>query len=65
VREALATLPWVEQGSINADVPSRKVTFNVKDAASFDFEKVKDALKEQNFDDVEMVSAPKPAPKTN
>jgi hypothetical protein len=63
VRAALATLPWVEQGSVNADVPSRKVMFNVKDAGSFDFEKIKDALNEQGFDDTELVAAPEPPAK--
>ena len=50
---------------MTTDVSTHKVTFNVKDAAAFDFEKVKDALKEQNFDDVELVSAPKSAAKSN
>jgi hypothetical protein len=63
VREALATLPWVEQGSIDANVPSRKVVFNVKDKDKFDFDKLKDALKEQDFKDVELISGPDKAPK--
>jgi hypothetical protein len=59
VREALATLPWVEQESVKADVPSRKVTFAVKDVHKFSFEEVKEALKQQDFNDVELISAPK------
>jgi hypothetical protein len=63
VQAALKTLPWVEPDSISADVPSRKVTFNVTDASQFDFEQVKEALKQEAFDDAELIRAPeKPAP---
>jgi hypothetical protein len=63
VREALATLPWVEQASVSADVPSRKVVFNVSDASKFDFEQLNEALKKQDFDDAELIHGPeKPAP---
>jgi hypothetical protein len=67
VRAALGTLPWVEQASITTDVPSRKVTFAVKDPSQFNLEQVKEALKEQNFDTVELISGPAasaPAKKT-
>jgi hypothetical protein len=63
VREALETLPWVEQASVVADVPTRKVSFNVTDAGLYNFDKLKEALGNQGFDDVELLSAPeKPAP---
>jgi hypothetical protein len=63
VREALATLPWVEQDSVSADVRSRKVVFNVTDAGQFDFGRLDEALKKQDFNDVELIHAPeKPAP---
>lgn len=61
MREALATLLWVEQASISADVPSRKVVFNVSDASKFDFEQLNEALKKQDFNDVELIHAPEKA----
>ena len=64
VQAALATLPWVEQDSITTDVPSRKVVFNLKDKDKYDFEKIKDALKAQDFNDVELKSGPDAAPKS-
>jgi hypothetical protein len=58
VREALATLPWVEKESIEADVPSRKVTFHITDASKFDFEQLNEALKKQDFDDAQLIHGP-------
>jgi len=57
-REALATLPWVEQDSITAYVPSRMVTFSVKDKHRFNMEQVKEALKGRGYFEVELVSCP-------
>jgi hypothetical protein len=59
VREALASLPCVEQESIDADVTSHEVTFTVTDPGKFDFNEVKDALRKQDFNEVELISAPK------
>jgi hypothetical protein len=58
VRAALATLPWVEQDSITADVATRMVTFAVKDKSKFNMEQVKEALKEQHYSEVELISGP-------
>jgi hypothetical protein len=58
VRTALATLPWVEQDSITADVGTRIVTFAVKDKSKFNLEQVREALKEQQFPKVELISGP-------
>jgi hypothetical protein len=58
VRKALGTLPWVEHGSIQTDVDTREVRFNLKDKKAFDEEAVKKALKEQNFPEVSVKSAP-------
>lgn len=58
MREALATLPCVEQDSITADVPSRIVTFNVKDKNRFNMEQVKEALKGRGYFEVELISGP-------
>jgi hypothetical protein len=58
VRAALGTLPWVEQDSITANVPTRIVTFDVKDKSKFNMEQVKDALKEKGYSNVELISGP-------
>jgi hypothetical protein len=58
VRKALETLPWVEQSSITADVGTHLVTFVVKDKSKFDMERVTEALREQHFPEVELISGP-------
>lgn len=58
MRAALATLPWVEQGSITADVGTHLATFGVKDKSKFNMEQVKEALKEQQFPEVELIAGP-------
>jgi hypothetical protein len=58
VRRALETLPWVEHDSITADVGTRIVTFVVKDKSKFNLEQVREALKEQQFPKVELISGP-------
>lgn len=50
MRDALATLPWVETDSIQPNRDKRQVKFTVKDRAKFDFEAVKKALAEQGYD---------------
>jgi hypothetical protein len=44
VSDALATLPWVEQGSIKADRGSRTATFGINDKSQFNLEELRDAL---------------------
>jgi hypothetical protein len=61
VRAALATLPWVEQDSITANVGTRIVTFAVKDKSKFDMEQVKEALEQQHYSEVELISGPGPS----
>ena len=58
MRTALATLPWVEQGSITADVGTHLATFAVNNKSKFNLEQVKEALKEQQFPEVELISGP-------
>jgi hypothetical protein len=59
VRKALATLPWVEQGSIETNVKTREVRFNLTDKAAWDEEKVKKALNDKNFPEVRVKSLAK------
>jgi hypothetical protein len=58
VRNALATLPWVEQGSIQTDTDRREVRFDLKDKGGFNEEEVKKALKGQGFPEMTVKSAP-------
>jgi hypothetical protein len=58
VRKALATLPWVEQGSIQTDIPRREVRFNLQDKGGFNEEGVKTALQTQGFPVVTVKAAP-------
>jgi hypothetical protein len=58
VRTALGTLPWVEQSSIQTDVPSREVRFNLKDKNAWSEEAVKKALNDQRFPEVTVKTAP-------
>jgi hypothetical protein len=59
VRTALGTLPWVEQSSIQTDVSSREVRFNLKDEKGWSEEAVKKALNDQRFPEVTVKTAPK------
>jgi hypothetical protein len=58
VRQALATLPWVEQASIQTDIPTRKVRFNLTDKTAWSEEQVRSALKNKSFPDVTVLTAP-------
>jgi hypothetical protein len=58
VREALAALPWVEKDSIQTDVPSREVRFNLTTKGAFNFDEAKKALTEGGFPEVAVKSAP-------
>jgi hypothetical protein len=58
VRNALGTLPWVEQATIQTDVKSREVRFNLKDKGAFNEAEVKTALQGQGFKEVTVKSAP-------
>ncbi|HMF16169.1 MAG TPA: hypothetical protein VKE98_03135 [Gemmataceae bacterium] len=59
MRTALRTLPWVEQSSIQTDVASREVRFNLKDRKDWSEAAVKKALNDQRFPEVTVKTAPK------
>jgi hypothetical protein len=58
VRRALATLPWVEQGTIQMEFKTRELRFGLNDTSEFNAQKVKNALKAQGFADAEFTSGP-------
>ncbi len=60
MRKALATLPWVEQASVQTNVDTREVRFNLKDRGAFNESEVKKALQDQNFPEMTVKSAPGP-----
>jgi hypothetical protein len=63
VRSALATLPWVEQGSVQTDVDSREVRFNLKDKNAFDEDALRKAFKGERFSELTVKNAPVQATK--
>ena len=58
MRKALATLPWVEQQSVETDIPRREVRFNLTDRGAFREADVRAALNAQGFRDVTVRAAP-------
>ena len=58
MRNALGTLPWVEQATIQMDFKTRELRFGVKDKGHFNEADVKAALKAQGFADAEVTSGP-------
>ncbi len=64
--DALASLPWVEPGSIKADGKKRQAKFTVTDAKKFNMDEVKRALGDRYSGGVKMLTGPTAAPeKTN
>jgi hypothetical protein len=59
VRKALATLPWVEQGTVQTDVSTREVRFNLRDKSAWSEDEVRKSLKDQRFPEVTVKTAPK------
>jgi hypothetical protein len=62
VSDALATLPWVEQGSIKADRGSRTVVFGINDKSQFNMDKIGEALGSRYGKGIEQVSMTEPKP---
>ena len=58
MRDALERLPWVDHKSVEADVESKQVAFNVTDAKRFNVEELRGVLRDANFPDVEVLKRP-------
>ena len=58
MRDALGTLPWVEQDSVQTDVDNREVRFNLKDKKGFNEEEVRKALKAKGFREMTVRAVP-------
>lgn len=55
---ALATLPWVERRSIQADRRTRQVRFTVTDRAMFNVQKVRDAIAAAGYRRTDLLTGP-------
>lgn len=58
MRDALATLPWVETKSIVADRKIQQAKFTVKDKRAFNLDEVKQVLGDQYRDGVAVLVGP-------
>ena len=58
-KQALASLPWVDQKNVQADVTKQEVRFGVSDMTKFDEAQLKDAFKKKDFDTIKVLSKPK------
>ena len=58
-KQALASLPWVDQKNVQADVAKQEVRFGVADMVQFDEAQLKDAFKKKHFDTIEVLSKTK------
>ena len=58
-KEALRSLPWVDQKTVSADVKKQEVRFGVNDMTKFDESQLKDAFKNNGFDAIAVLDKPK------
>jgi hypothetical protein len=58
VRDALATLPWVEKDSIGVDASSKMVTFGIKEKGKFDLEELTGKLSKKYQTGLKVEKAP-------
>lgn len=55
-KDALASLPWVDMGSVKADVETQQVQFRVTDEKQFDETALTEAFKKKRFANTKVVS---------
>ena len=59
MKKALATLPWVEQDSVKADVKTKEARFTLKDPGQFNEQELLEAIKTTaNFPDAKVLAQP-------
>jgi hypothetical protein len=58
VAEALATLPWVEAGSIKADRTTRQAKFTIKDRTKFNLEEVQSVISKAGYPRTKLLAGP-------
>ena len=57
-RSALASLPWADEDSIQADVGTKMVSFSVPDKTQYDEEQLLAAFQRANFSDTKVMRSP-------
>lgn len=55
-KRALASLPWVDQASVNASVETQEVRFTVPDPAKLDEGQLQQAFAKVNFEKTKVLS---------
>jgi hypothetical protein len=58
VRDALATLPWVEQKTIQADRASKTVKFGVNDKKAFNLNEIEETLSSKYRKGLRIIEGP-------
>jgi hypothetical protein len=58
VRFALEELPWVEEGSVEADISHQHVRFAIKDRAAFNVEQVRQVIGKAGFQVGKVIDGP-------
>ncbi len=61
VTAALASIPWVEAGSITTDRKARQARFAVTDVKQFDFPAVEEAVRSAGYSGTTLLTPPGPA----
>ncbi len=57
-KRALASLPWVDQTSVQANVETQEVRFRVTDAKQYDTEQLQAAFAKVRFTDTKVLHSP-------
>ena len=58
MRYALETLPWVQEGSVEADIQRQRVRFAIKDRNAFDLEQVRQVIRKAGYQVGEVIAGP-------
>jgi hypothetical protein len=61
-KKALASLPWVDQGSVSANVGKQEVRFKLVEPKSFSEAEISEAFGAVNFRKVDVVAKPANTP---
>jgi hypothetical protein len=61
VRDALGSLQFVAKDTITTDINTKRATFKLAAGSKLDLQKVRDALKEKGYSNVNVVSVPMPS----
>ena len=57
-KDALASLPWVDQKTVDINVDKQQVRFGVSDMKQFDEDQLRKAFADKKFKDVKVLERP-------